>query len=430
MKKISFFRKQGFSIVEVMVAAGIMGVVTLGLNKLTETQFKTVKTVESSSEVTSILTQMKTILATSESCEATFVTNPANSGNPYRINQGALSDPMAIRQLSPSSGSIVDKFIANTNKSLARKYGNGGVKILSYSLSTSDSAVGITAGDTVGTTHLLVRFYRGKGTLGNEEIVKKIILNVERVSPTNNRIATCSTSSAGVGAALASCSSLSGNYIQGTPDECHLPDYRDLTVNTNNLPNRGVSELYMRQLLMMETSYTSLTIGDASTDTAIFESAVEINGPTSFNGNLTITGTTTFSGGIVISGDLELSSDKRLKKNIRLQERLMDKIRLLDPVVFDWKKDNRKSYGFLAQDVAKLFPTMVSRQEDTGLLAIRYIELISVAFQGVKELDKEIEELKKEAVDLKQENNHLREDLSKMKDILCSHFKNKESCNL
>ena len=61
-----------------------------------------------------------------------------------------------------------------------------------------------------------------------------------------------------------------------------------------------------------------------------------------------------YSSNLTLSGSIAAStyyssSDSRLKENIRPFPPVLDKLTRIDPVLFDWKADGRKDYGFIAQ---------------------------------------------------------------------------------
>ncbi|MDD5991262.1 MAG: tail fiber domain-containing protein [Paludibacteraceae bacterium] len=111
------------------------------------------------------------------------------------------------------------------------------------------------------------------------------------------------------------------------------------------------------------------------------------------------------------------TSDSRLKTNIsHIEHSSLKKIQDLQPIQFTWNRiENphcsdtttvkrtllsedldykRLHYGFLAQEVQKLYPELVQEDGD-GYLSINYIELIPILVQAVQELSVEVEELKK-----------------------------------
>lgn len=103
------------------------------------------------------------------------------------------------------------------------------------------------------------------------------------------------------------------------------------------------------------------------------------------NGNLNVNGDVT-------AFNFRSTSDINLKKNIKPLENSLDKVKSLNGVSFDWVKDDSSSIGFIAQEVEKIFPTLV--EEVDGTKTVKYIPLIAVLVESVKELSKEVENLK------------------------------------
>ena len=60
------------------------------------------------------------------------------------------------------------------------------------------------------------------------------------------------------------------------------------------------------------------------------------------------------SGGVLY----QTSSDRRLKTNIQEMPSMYDKIKNLKPSKFNWKIDNKEDYGFIAQEVYSLIPSL------------------------------------------------------------------------
>lgn len=119
----------------------------------------------------------------------------------------------------------------------------------------------------------------------------------------------------------------------------------------------------------------------------------------------------TFDGHLKVTGNVTASnvSDIRLKKNINRNEKWLDVVKNIDAVSFDWTDDaiNKngtcepiKQYGFIAQEVESILPSVVSKNKD-GYKMINYTQLISVAFGAIKELSKKVEELTSEINKLK-----------------------------
>lgn len=127
------------------------------------------------------------------------------------------------------------------------------------------------------------------------------------------------------------------------------------------------------------------------------------NGQTKVNGNLYATSFVT-------------TSDARLKASITdIKSDALQKVQTLHPIQFNWREVedkhtsdtasvktmyfsedidyNRLHYGFLAQEVQKLFPELVHEDGD-GYLSVNYVELIPLLIQAVQELSAELEEIK------------------------------------
>lgn len=90
-----------------------------------------------------------------------------------------------------------------------------------------------------------------------------------------------------------------------------------------------------------------------------------------------------------------VTSDSTLKTDITPLESQIDNIKKLKSVSYKWKekslKGEKKSFGFLAQDLEKIYPDMVFTN-DSGVKAIFYDELIPVLVDVFNEQQNQIEE--------------------------------------
>ena len=181
-----FFRKQhGFSVLEVTVAGALLGILALAGNKLFSNQIRGQKAVESRSEITTLLMDIRTILAKEQSCKATFL------GSAIDVPEGVIT--FVIPPAPPTP--IIPRYQANSNPQLATPYGNGNVKILSYRLSSAAdptdpgignfSALPAPSLNRAGTIQLIIKFYIGKHrATGTEILEKKVKINTE-INPAN-----------------------------------------------------------------------------------------------------------------------------------------------------------------------------------------------------------------------------------------------------
>jgi len=103
-------------------------------------------------------------------------------------------------------------------------------------------------------------------------------------------------------------------------------------------------------------------------------------------------------GDAVLQGMLTQLSDERLKTNIQPLENSLEKISQLNGYTYNWKdpqKDAALQTGVLAQEVQKVFPSLVKTSSE-GQLSVNYSGLIPVLLEAVKDLKKELEALKQE----------------------------------
>ena len=93
------------------------------------------------------------------------------------------------------------------------------------------------------------------------------------------------------------------------------------------------------------------------------------------------------------------TSDERLKENIQPIDTGLNIIESLSGKTFSFKGSGEKSSGFIAQEIRKVIPHVVSAQE-TGYLSVNYDAVIPYLVEAVKELSQENKKLKAEIVTL------------------------------
>ncbi len=167
-----FKNEKGFSLVSVMVAAGLMGVVALGLSKLFENNMRNNKTVEVNAEMISAIGEIRGILSSPRACLNSFNGVDARSSAPnltirnstndikFAVNQKLLGTPIVVNEIK---------------------------------LSDSSDQVDVVANGT-GETYLEVTFDRGKVSYGSE-IIKRVKLLVTTNS--SSQIIGCRSVNAG-----------------------------------------------------------------------------------------------------------------------------------------------------------------------------------------------------------------------------------------
>jgi len=105
-----------------------------------------------------------------------------------------------------------------------------------------------------------------------------------------------------------------------------------------------------------------------------------------FNGDATV------SNDLTIGGDVVVSSDARLKANIVSLGSTIARLLLIDGKTYTMKKDGKQKIGVLAQDIQKVFPELVS-EDDNEMLAVNYQGLVPVLINALKEQDDKISRL-------------------------------------
>ena len=87
-------------------------------------------------------------------------------------------------------------------------------------------------------------------------------------------------------------------------------------------------------------------------------------------------------------------SDIKIKKDIEnLADNHLDKLDRLVPKSYKFKKDGLEHFGFIAQDVEKEFPNLVSTDME-GLKSVNYLEMIPLLLHKINDLERKLEEIK------------------------------------
>jgi hypothetical protein len=104
-------------------------------------------------------------------------------------------------------------------------------------------------------------------------------------------------------------------------------------------------------------------------------------------------------------------SDKKIKTDIETIENGLELLLQLEPVEFDWNEtfyqitagwpeDKKHSVGFIAQEVEKVLPEVVSISKDHGYFVIDYPKLNAILVEGIKEHQLFIEDINNQIAEL------------------------------
>lgn len=124
------------------------------------------------------------------------------------------------------------------------------------------------------------------------------------------------------------------------------------------------------------------------------------------NGNNNINlGKTNFAFSNIYVYNVINPSDIRFKKNIQNLNYGMEDIMKIRPVSYQLKEgnDSRLYLGFIAQEIEKIIPELVSNTQDSnGYKAVDYIKLIPVLVKGLQDQEEKIKDQQKQIEALKQ----------------------------
>jgi hypothetical protein len=104
-------------------------------------------------------------------------------------------------------------------------------------------------------------------------------------------------------------------------------------------------------------------------------------------------------------------SDRKIKTDIETIENGLELLLQLEPVEFDWNEtfyqmtagwpeDKKHSVGFIAQEVEKVLPEVVSISKDHGYYVIDYPKLNAILVEGIKEHQLFIEDINNQIAEL------------------------------
>ena len=107
-------------------------------------------------------------------------------------------------------------------------------------------------------------------------------------------------------------------------------------------------------------------------------------------------------GDATLAGMLTENSDERLKTNINILSGVLPKLLQVSGYSYDWKDKNRsesKQIGLMAQEVQKVFPDLVSEDED-GYLSVSYTRFVPLLIAGLQEQENQMAQIKAENAEL------------------------------
>ena len=134
-----------------------------------------------------------------------------------------------------------------------------------------------------------------------------------------------------------------------------------------------------------DTATNGYMLWDQSTDDLILGSSSKIG-----------VGTATPSTELHVVGTITETSMREMKTNISNLENILPSVLQMQGVKFDWKDEEKAkdNYGFIAEDVEKIFPNLITYDAKGKPEGIQYTKMTAVLLEAIKEQQIQIDELK------------------------------------
>ena len=170
------------------------------------------------------------------------------------------------------------------------------------------------------------------------------------------------------------------------------------TLLSGSLLLTGSSALALR--VTGSTALTgSLFVSGAVSSSVGFSGSFQGNGSDLTGvGGFPHTGSADITGSLLVTGSafvtsLTETSALRYKKWVKDLPEQSDAIFKLRPVHFRWKDNNQKDVGLIAEEVQKVYPELVSIEDDGQAGGIKYTKLTAILVKTIQDLTARIEKL-------------------------------------
>lgn len=419
---------KGFSLVEIMVAVAMVGGLALVVMTLKKDTATSTKRLEIASEIISLHNMIGQILLDETAC--------TNTLRNFGVGGGGASVSIIRNAATPFPGGQMYRTYVNPGDPT---YGNGTVRITSINAQLVGAKTTITseADRARANVRLTITYNRISSLLtGNTTIARELMLSAKVVNSTDV-VDTCYSNE---GDAIQEAARIACEAIEGVFDaaaqKCDLKNYGVAPAGGDPSGNSmGISFQWIEGFRRIGTGVLGvLTIGDNSGDDAgttgdllTLTTRMTVNGVTNFQRNVNVSSNRSVN--LNTGSVINFASDRKLKKNIVEIPDVLEKIDQISGVEFDWKDGNGHDVGFIAQEIQKVFPSLVSEQDGYNHLFVRYPQMSAVAIQGVKQL-------RQENILLRQENEKLNADLNKVQSevegisyYLCHELKQEKFCH-
>lgn len=333
-KNFASSKQQGFSIIGVLVAMGVAGVVSLALIKTLNLSLQGQKSIEQRMNTMYFRNEITDSLADPAACLQTFQNFiPSQNGTVTQI-----LDQNGIVQYQTSSA------IQNSTLTIKQMRIQNWQAKSTYSGNFDFQVILSVQGESLGAQELLRTV--------------KVTAELNDSGPNVNKVKSC----------VAYGSSGQSVWTQKSNGDIYY-SAGNVGLGTSN----PTTKLYVT--------------GDIySTGNAQTQGTFTTGGTLTSQGDLQVNGSSS-------AGAYYYTSDASLKENVQPLDGL-DIVRQLRGVYFQWKKNRDKDFGLIAQEVASVLPEAVWRNPSNGLHYVKYGNMVAPLIEAVKSLDHENQQLK------------------------------------
>jgi type II secretory pathway pseudopilin PulG len=428
-------KENGFSLVEVLIAAGILGAVSVGVMQLTKNMQQGQKTVELKGEKMDFSNRMKLYLSSDKSCEATL--------GGISTNSNTVVNQIKIYRENPNPAELIVLDLTNADaKAGAYEFGEGAakIKVTGITVQNYNKIQDTDASTEEGTLDLVFQMEKAstnkQGTLGASSFTERMPLQVY-VDKTTKAIKTCTDPSGG---AKAACDALGGtmqmtaagtigcmslqlndNNVTNAVEVTNPADESSLKINSNQMslsdPDNGTAMhvrswglstdiesmngplVFNNKTVNQKVWKKDAVTGDIVETTEPVDGRVQIGAYRPNDTNTLYVGGTIYAAGNistdtkVFASGVELTSDIRLKSKVTALKFHKQDLLSLSTYSYVYRNgDGDRHTGFIAQEVQEKFPQLVGMRSD-GYLTVKSLEMIPYLLELIKQQEKRIEKL-------------------------------------
>ena len=404
--------QSGFSIIEVVIGAGLMSLVAMGFGASLKNGTIGQKSLQAQDDARVLTQNIQSLVSNPAACAYSFGgINPVSGTGP---EQGT-SVP-AIRDRSN-----VARFQVTTPRT---RYGNRGVELEGLLLGgTGTDRSGVprwtSTGATTGIALLRVTWrqtgYKVDG-VGAQDLLRFILVNVTSLNA-SSQIVSCTAEA--LGTLSSAFGSGAANYLPLWQTEASLT--RSAVYQQPGTGNIGIGTSSPSSLLeingeaRVSGAWNALSFADRAN--SALKMAVYLSG-----GNLTFDdygvgsrmvinratgnvgiGTTAPATKLDVAGPVRAqayyyTSDRRLKTAVESLDGLA-LVRKLRGVRFEWAASRERDLGFIAQEVEPAVPELVLTDAQ-GTKSVKYGNVTAILVEAVKAQDRQLEDLRRRNADL------------------------------